>query len=380
VVSRTRTRARHGSQEARAKLKGCRVVTTSMTARLLIRNQLQSLDEVDWTVVSGDSYNDPPEGIKVEVVPIRREFAASDLVAFVRLLRFFRSARFDVVQTHTPKASFLGLPAARLSGSVAIYTIHGSLFFAGNGRLANALGWMFEKWCSSWATQVVVQSRQDEKALPRALICSARKLSYVGNGIDLDRFTQPVAPLKPLENERPVVLMVSRLVREKGCVDFLRVAHTLAGRAEFVHVGPFEHDQSDALSESEVAAAQNEGTVNFIGGVDDVRPYLAAADLVVLPSYREGIPRAAMEAAASGRAVVAYDIRGVREVIQPETGLLVPRGDTVALEKKVASLLDDPEGREELGRRCRAHVIDGFSEDAVVARLRTLYARVARHP
>ena len=75
----------------------------------------------------------------------------------------------------------------------------------------------------------------------------------------------------------------------------------MAGRADFVHVGPFEHDQSDALSEAEVAAASEAGTVTFVGPVEDVRPYLASATVVVLPSYREGIPRVAMEAAAMGR-------------------------------------------------------------------------------
>ena len=99
-----------------------------------------------------------------------------------------------------------------------------------------------------------------------------------------------------------------------------------AGQADFVHVGPSEHDQSDALTEEEVAAASASGTVRFVGAVDDVRPYLASATVVVLPSYREGIPRVAMEAAAMGRPVVAYDIRGVREVIDPASGSSSPAG------------------------------------------------------
>ncbi len=110
---------------------------------------------------------------------------------------------------------------------------------------------------------------------------------------------------------------------------------------------------------------------------DDVRPYLAAADVVVLPSYREGIPRVAMEAAAAGRPVVAYDVRGVREVVDPATGLLVPRGDTAALTAVVAGLLDDPERRAAVGLRCQARVLERFSEDNVIARLRGVYAELA---
>jgi glycosyltransferase involved in cell wall biosynthesis len=354
-------------------LRGCRVVTTSLTARVLLANQLGALAEVDWTVVSGDAYDDPPEGVDVEVVPIRREFALSDFASFLGLWRYFSSRRFDFVQTHTPKASFLGLPAARLAGIPAIYTIHGALYFAGNGRRANVLGWCFERWCCSWATRVLVQSRQDARALPEAHICSATKVTHVGNGIVIDRFVSPTEPA--LSSSEPIVMMVGRLVREKGCADFLALAAALADRACFVHVGPSEHDQHDALTDEDLAAAA--GTVEFVGAVDDVRPYLASAALVVLPSYREGIPRVAMEASAMGIAVVAYDIRGMREVIDPHLGLLVPRGDRVALGALVESLLKDPDRRTRLGTQSRDWVVTRFSEDRVVDRLHGVYATLA---
>ena len=115
----------------------------------------------------------------------------------------------------------------------------------------------------------------------------------------------------------------------------------------------------------------------FVGAVEDIRPYLAAADVVVLPSYREGVPRVAMEAAAAGRPVVAYDVRGVREVVDPATGLLVPRGDTTALAAAVKGLLEDPERRVALGRVCQARVLERFSEDDVIARDAGVYAEWA---
>ena len=154
------------SPTAPPRQRACRVVTTSLTARVLIRHQLEVLDEIAWTVVSGDAYEDAPTGLSVDVLPIRREFSPADLPAFVRLWRYFRKNRFDFVQTHTPKASFLGLPASRLSGTRTIYTIHGALYFAGNGRRANVLGWVFERWCCAWAHLVLVQSREDETACP----------------------------------------------------------------------------------------------------------------------------------------------------------------------------------------------------------------------
>ncbi len=365
-----------GQPDGRSKtLRGCRVVATSMTARLLLANQLRSIREVSWSVVTGDSFEGAPENVTVEVVPLRRELSLSDLQSFVRLLRLFRHRRFDFVQTHTPKPSLLGLPAARLAGSKAVYTIHGALWFADNDKAGNIAGWAFEKWCCTWAHLVLVQSREDERVLPKVRICARHKLRYIGNGVVLDTFTEAV-PAVPARSSKPVVLMVSRLVKEKGCSDFLELARVLADRGSFVHVGPTEADQRDAISAEEISRASE--YVSFVGAVDDIRPYLAAADIVVLPSYREGIPRVAMEAAAAGRPVVAYDVRGVREVIDPASGLLVPRGDTAALANVVIELLEDPDRRSKLGEACRDRVVEEFSEDAVIERLRGVYGELAR--
>lgn len=364
-----------GTAGAGVSMRGCRVVTTSMTARLLLANQLRSLSEIDWSVVTGDEFSDAPAGLDVEVVPVRREIAPSDAGAFVKLVLLFRRKKFDFVQTHTPKASLLGLPAARMAGITAIYTIHGSLYFSDNDRLGNIAGWVFERWCCAWADLVLVQSREDERVLPEARICPAKKLRYLGNGVILDRFSESVEPAD-IGSGLPVVLMVSRLVKEKGCSDFLEMAASLSGKAEFVHVGPREADQSDAVSDDEIERAS--AHVTFVGAVDDPRPYFAAADIVVLPSYREGIPRVAMEAAAAGRPVVAYDVRGVREVIDPASGLLAPRGDVRSLTTIVTGLLGDAERRETLGAACRERVVGLFSEDGVIERLRSIYAELAR--
>lgn len=350
---------------------GCRVVTYADSARLLLAGQLRALSELRWALVSGEAYPDAPEHLSVHVVPMRREPALSDLRSLLNLFRFFRSHRFTFVQTHTPKASMLGLPAARLAGLPTIYTVHGSMYFKENTRAQNILGWIFERWCCTWARRVLVQSREDAETLPRARICRAAKVVYIGNGIDLERFSSVPPPSGTAS--APVVTMVSRLVAEKGCREFFEVARALHGTARFVHVGPIEPDQSDAIPAEEMAALVEAGIVEFAGMTDDIPRFLAQADLVLLPSFREGIPRAAMEAAATGRAVAGYDVRGVREVIPPRLGLLVPRGDTAALIEVVRTLLADEERLVSAGRECQAWVLANFSEADVVDRLRKVY-------
>lgn len=357
---------------------GCRVVTYADSARLLLAGQLRALEEIRWSLVSGEAYPDAPEELTVHVVPMRREPALSDLRSLVGLFRFFRRHRFSFVQTHTPKASMLGLPAARWAGVPTLYTVHGSMYFRDNTRAQNVLGWIFERWCCTWAQRVLVQSREDAETLPRARICRAAKVVYIGNGIDFDRFC--AVPPPSVTDQVPVVTMVSRLVAEKGCREFFEVARALHGTARFVHVGPIEPDQSDAIPAEEMAELVERGIVEFVGMTNDIPRYLAEADLVLLPSFREGIPRAAMEAAATGRAVAGYDVRGVREVIPPRLGLLVPRGDTAALTEVVRAFLADRERLVSVGKECQAWVLSNFSEVDVVGRLRKVYEEFEPQP
>lgn len=352
---------------------GCRVVTTFESARLLLAGQLRAFPAITWTIVSGDECQTPPEGVSATYrIPMRRDLSTSDLASFFRLLRFFRSHKFTFVQTHTPKASLLGLPAARCAGIPALYTMHGSLFFRENSRRANVAPWLFERWCCMWANRVLMQSAEDATVLERARVCPKAKMVHIGNGIDVTRY--PEAPFPPLGGEKPVVLMISRLVAEKGVRDFFAVATALSDIARFVHVGPTEVDQRDAIPEAEMKALEAQGHLEFVGRVADVRPHIARSHLVLLPSFREGIPRAAMEAAATGRPVAGYDIRGLREVVPPSLGLLVPRHDVAALTRLVSALVREPERLPSLGRACRESVLTQFSEDLVVERVRKVYA------
>ena len=138
---------------------------------------------------------------------------------------------------------------------------------------------------------MLVQSREDEQVLPRVRICTRHKLRYIGNGVVLDRFGEAVAASAVQLFELPVVMMVSRLVKEKGCVGLLGAgASALQDRASFVHVGPTESDQRDAISAEEISSAPRVRRLSWARWTTSGL-YLAAADIVVLPSYREGIPR-----------------------------------------------------------------------------------------
>jgi glycosyltransferase involved in cell wall biosynthesis len=142
-----------------------------------------------------------------------------------------------------------------------------------------------------------------------------------------------------------------------------------------VVAGPFDADKGDPLSPADVAAAEAAG-VRFLGHRDDPERLYGAFDIYVLASHREGFPRSAMEAAASGLPIVATDIRGCREVVDHDrTGLLVPARDPAALEAAIDHLASDAVARRRLGDAALAKARDEFDQRRVVARTLDAYAR-----
>ena len=172
--------------------------------------------------------------------------------------------------------------------------------------------------------------------------------------------------------------MVGRLVAEKGLLELFEAARALDDRYVVVVIGPDDPDKPDALDRATVAAAEADG-VRFLGMRDDVDRLYGAMDLFVLPSWREGFPRAAMEAAASGLPVVATDVRGCRQVVDHDvTGLLVPVRDGAALaERHPVARATTPTGAAHGRGRHRAGRAPSSTSDTVVEIVLDTYRRVA---
>ena len=210
----------------------------------------------------------------------------------------------------------------------------------------------------------------------------ARKLTLLGNGIDLARFDPSTisaadaraarAELGAVAPDDVVVGLVGRLVREKGYAEVFAAASRLRDHVpalRFAIIGWEDDDDAkdDALDAGDRARAAAAG-VRFLGGRDDVARLYAGMDIFVLASHREGFPRSAMEAAAMGVPVVATDIRGCRQVVDDGvTGLLVPARDATALAAAIASLASDPDLRKQLGTAGRAKATREFDERRCIA-------------
>jgi glycosyltransferase involved in cell wall biosynthesis len=371
------------------------VTTVDMSLVLLLGPQLRAFAEAGMEVI-GVSAPGPfvPQleswGIRHEPLrhATRSTSVVQDAMALFELWQLFRRLRPDIVHTHNPKPGLYGRVAARAAGVAGVVnTVHGLYASPEDRASRKALVYSLERAASVCSGAELVQNHEDLDVLSRLGVPS-RKLVLLGNGVDLQRFhpepseqtrRQARADLG-VDQDALVVGIVARLVWQKGFRELFVAAERLRDShpdVVFVVVGGSDPDKADAISPEELAAARQRGRIVFAGSRDHVERIYPAFDLFVLPSYREGFPRSAMEAAASGLPVIATDIRGCREVVSHgQSGLLVRLHDPVPLAAAIEKLAVDPALRRRMGRAGRHKAEVEFDDRAVVAKTMDAYERV----
>src|SRR5262249_5616900 len=303
--------------------------------------------------------------------------------AAAEIIGYCRRERFDVVHTHNIKAGLLGRVAASLGGTPRIvHTMHG-MPFDRETPLPRRLGHIALEWMACrFVDRVLVQSRADEATMRAARVLSPRKLVRIGNGVPLDRFDparadgRAIRAALALRPEDVLFVSAGRLVREKGFVELADAAGRARDRDPRVRVaiaGPLDEDKADCLSPDEMARARAAGVL-FVGERTDMPDVLAAADAAVLPSWREGLPRFLLEAAAMGKPLLASDVRGCREVVDPPRGgALVPVRSAPAWADALVARAADPAAPGAIGAYNRARALEEYDIRAVIRRLEAVY-------
>lgn len=346
------------------------LTTVDLSLELLLGPQLSAFVDAGYEVIGVSApgpYVPAIEARGVRHVPLRNATRAMaphrDLLAIPELVTLFRELRADIVHTHNPKPGLYGRIAARLARvPVVVNTVHGLYAMPEDSWKKRAVVYSLERLASACSDAELVQNPEDVVTLRRVLHEPASKLVLLGNGVDLSRFDAH-APLRSERRERlraelgvdddaVVVGAVGRLVLEKGYAELFGAwerVHADHPNAVLVVVGPTDADKSDAMPDELIERAEHAG-VRFLGMRSDVEDLYAAFDLYVLASYREGFPRSAMEAAASGLPIVATNIRGCRQVVQDGvTGLLVPPREHAPLAAAISRLVGSDSEREAMG-------------------------------
>ncbi|WPO98860.1 glycosyltransferase family 4 protein [Pseudomonas sp. HR96] len=320
-------------------------------------------------------------GFTHHAVPFERKGhnPLQELKTIRSLIRLFRHLRPQLVHLVTIKPVIYGGIAARLSqvpAVVAAVSGLGTVFMAQSlrARIRRALvRRMYGAAFGHRNLTVIFQNPDDRQVLLTLGLLAPEQARLIrGSGVSLADY-----PCLPEPAGKPVVVMAARLLRDKGVVEFVEAARLLHARGLQVDmrlIGAVDPGNSTTVSEAQVAHWRKEGDVELMGHRTDIARQYAEANIVCLPSYREGLPKALVEAAACGRAVVTTDVAGCRDAITPNvTGLLVPAGNAAALADALQELMEDANGRRAMGQAGRVLAEEAFAINKIVEQHLQIY-------
>ena len=297
----------------------------------------------------------------------------AELRGLLSVIAGVRAMKPDIVHTASPKGNLYGGIAARLCRVPKLVVAVSGQGFLFTGRQRGLKRWLATlyqrliRWVYAHPDcTVIVQNRDDWQALMQAGLVDARQLRLIpGSGVDPALY----AGSAPGSGE-DIVLLPARLLTDKGVPEFVQAARSLRSRGcswRFVLAGEADAANPAAIATEQVKAWVAEGVVEWWGHRTDMPAVFARAAIVCLPSHREGMPKALLEAAMAGKPVVTTDAVGCREAILPgESGLLVPVGDAEALAQAIRVLIEDAALRVRFGARGRALAVERFTQQAVI--------------
>ncbi len=322
----------------------------------------------------------------IEVVPVdfirRRLNPFAELRFTLQLAAVYRALKPDIVHHIALKPIVIGGVAARLAGVRAIVNAPVGLgfVFSSDRLLAKmlrplvSLGLRFT--LTPRGAKAIFENPDDLAALSAAGMVRREDAVLIrGAGVNITEFAPAPEP-----EGRVRVILIARMIREKGVADFVAAARALKGLAEFVLVGAPDLGNPNTITEAELRGWEAEGVVTWLGPRRDIAALLRGAHIAVQPStYREGLPKSALEAMASGKPLVATDIPGCREaVVDGQTGFLIPPRDTLALAEAMKRLIVDPALRARFGAAARRRAEENFSDAIICAQTLLVYDAVGQ--
>ncbi len=298
------------------------------------------------------------------------------------MVKVFRASKPDIIHLIALKPIVIGAIAARIYGKAQVVCapIGMGYLFSSNDRKARLLQpivrFVLRRLLNFKNTQVIIENEEDCESLVSGNFVKTSNIQVIkGAGVDLSLYKAI-----PENLDAQVVTMFSRVLRDKGVLDYVeaaKIVHREFPNAEFQLVGDCDLGNPTSFSESEVRSWESAGPIKWLGYRTDVPELLAASNIVCLPSYREGLPKTLIEACAAQRAIVATDVTGCREVVTHGlNGFLVPVRNPEKLADAISQLLGDQVQRTEFAKNGRARAENEFASPIVIERTLAVYKKV----
>jgi glycosyltransferase involved in cell wall biosynthesis len=365
------------------------VATAYQSVVTILDNKLRLLagrgDVVCHAASSPDPADTRPPAVHYLAVAIPRSIRPwHDIMAIAKLSKILRKNKYDIVHTHTAKAGMVGAIAARLTGTPTVHTYHGLPFFSGQNKILYSLYKLFEINACRFRSAILSQNKMDFEALKgmKSIQCP---VFFEGNGVEVSQIEKSAS-----ENSACVERMFTSGKTRIVCIARLEpVKHleTVINAIQFLN-------QSGLASECVIAGkGALQGDLERLISVRNldrsvkivyspfIHSLIQQADIAVLSSEKEGIPRGLMEAMALKKPVVATDVVGTNElVVNGKTGFLVPFGDQHAFNASLRKLIMDKGLRESFGEAGYKRVIEHFNENKIVDLWMDIYGQILRLP
>jgi glycosyltransferase involved in cell wall biosynthesis len=327
------------------------------------------------------------EGENFKLYPIRLKRRNNslfrELSSIIEIIKIYRKEKPDLAHHVAVKPIIYGSLAARVAGVTGVInTLSGLGFiFTSQARrtkiLRRIVTFLYNHIAFSIENSFAIfQNPEDMNEFVEEGVVAKRKAVLIrGSGVDPSVFINTPEP-----KDIPFVVFASRMIKNKGIEDLVAAARLLKQNniiCRILLIGVPDEENPLSIGERMLRKWNSEGIIEWRGYVKNMPKILSEANIVVLPTYREGVPKILIEAAACGRAIIATDVPGCREIVRhKENGLLVPIQSPVALAKAIKFLIENPEVRKKMGAKGREIVERQFSDKVIIKQTISLYERL----
>ena len=303
----------------------------------------------------------------------------SSLMTILEIYKIYIKIKPDIVHLVTIKPVLLGGIAARFANvKNVVASISGMGYVYINKSFLNffnrfSASILYKLALGQKSLKVIFQNESDLELVSKISKLSRSNTTLIkGSGVDLDLFRY-----SPLPQGKPLIVLASRLLVDKGVIEFVEAARILKSEnfdARFILVGSPDTENNASLTEKDIKVWQEEEVIEYWGHKNEMNKVLSDSSIVVLPSYREGMPKVLLEASAVGRPIITTDVPGCRDAIIPDiTGLLVPLKNAVELSRAIKFLLKNRHLWKEMGSKGRKLAEESYGVEGVVKKHMEIY-------